>query len=183
MTTPSEMHPKIHIACFVSSHGFGHAARASAVMNAIYEKWPYVCFEIFTETPQWFFRQSLTADFACHQVKTDVGLVQTSALRFDLDATVAELELFLPFDQRRLDNLADIIVKQDCQLVIADISPLGIAVGKRAGIPSVLIENFTWDWIYEPYRSAMDRMAEHAAYLAEIFVTADHHIQTDQIIL
>jgi hypothetical protein len=94
MKISSVMHPQIHIACFVSSHGFGHAARASAVMNAIYEQWPYVYFEIFTETPEWFFRQSLQAPFACHQVKTDVGLVQTSALRFDLNKTIAALDAF-----------------------------------------------------------------------------------------
>lgn len=181
MKTLSVMHPKIHIACFVSSHGFGHAARSSAVMNAIYEQWPYVFFEIFTETPEWFFSQSLRAPFACHRIKTDIGMVQTSALRFDLDETIAALDGFLPFDKRRLDDLADMIGKMDCQLIIADISPLGIVVGKRAGIPSVLIENFTWDWIYDAYRSAEGRMAEHAAYLAEIFAEADHHIQTDPV--
>jgi isopentenyldiphosphate isomerase len=175
------MHPKVHIACFVSSHGFGHAARSSAVMNAIYEQWPYVYFEIFTETPEWFFSQSLQAPFACHQVKTDVGLVQTSALRFDLNKTIAALDVFLPFENQILDELADILHKRDCQLIIADISPLGIAVGRRAGITSVLIENFTWDWIYDAYQAADRRLAGHAAYLAEIFAAADHHIQTDPV--
>jgi isopentenyldiphosphate isomerase len=175
------MHPKIHIACFVSSHGFGHAARSSAVMNAIYEQWPYVYFEIFTETPEWFFSQSLQAPFACHQVKTDVGLVQTSALRFDLNKTIAALDAFFPFKDQLLDELAEILLKRDCQLIIADISPLGIAAGKRAGITSVLIENFTWDWIYDAFQTADGRMADHAAYLADIFAAADHHIQTDPI--
>ncbi len=176
-----EMHPKIHIACFVSSHGFGHAARSSAVMNAIYDQWPYVHFEIFTETPEWFFRQSLQASFACRRVKTDVGLAQTSALRFDLNETIAALDAFLPFDERLLDDLSNMVIQRDCQLIIADISPLGIAVGRRAGITSVLIENFTWDWIYEAYQTVDRRMTGHAAYLTEIFTEADHHIQTDPV--
>ncbi len=181
MITPSMMHPKIPMACFVTSHGFGHAARVSAVMNAIYEQWPYVVFEIFTETPEWFFRQSLQPPFICHRVKTDVGLVQTSALRFDLRQTLAALDALIPFRDQLLDELAEILTKKDCQLIIADISPLGIAAGKRAGIPSVLVENFTWDWIYDAYQTAGGRMAEHAAYLAEIFASADHHIQTDPV--
>jgi isopentenyldiphosphate isomerase len=175
------MHPRIHIACFLTSHGFGHSARASAVMNAIYEQWPYVFFEIFTETPEWFFRQSLQAPFVCHRVKTDVGLVQASALRFDLNKTLAALDAYFPFKDQLLDDLAKILHTRDCQLIIADISPLGIAAGKKAGISSVLIENFTWDWIYDAYPSADGRMADHAAYLGKIFASADHHIQTDPV--
>ncbi|MBC2715495.1 MAG: hypothetical protein HF978_09310 [Desulfobacteraceae bacterium] len=57
------MNPKLSIAYFVTFHGFGHAARASAVMNAIYARWPFVHFEIFTQTPEWFFKDSLLMSF------------------------------------------------------------------------------------------------------------------------
>jgi hypothetical protein len=40
--------PGLRIACFVSSHGFGHAARASAIMEAVTEKNSSICFDIFT---------------------------------------------------------------------------------------------------------------------------------------
>ncbi len=43
------------LAYFISPHGFGHAARACAVMSAILERMPGVRFEIFTEVPRWFF--------------------------------------------------------------------------------------------------------------------------------
>ena len=33
---------------------------------------------------------------------------------------------------------------------MCDISPLGLMVAERAGLPSVLVENFTWDWLYAP---------------------------------
>jgi len=36
------------IAYFISSHGFGHAARAAAVMETLSESNPGVRFEIFT---------------------------------------------------------------------------------------------------------------------------------------
>ncbi|PIP38858.1 MAG: hypothetical protein COX19_10355 [Desulfobacterales bacterium CG23_combo_of_CG06-09_8_20_14_all_51_8] len=90
------MHPQVAIAFFVTPHGFGHAARAAAVMNAIFARWPFARFEIFTLSPEWFFRNSLQAPFAWHPVQTDVGLAQTSALRFDLEQTIEALEKFLP---------------------------------------------------------------------------------------
>jgi hypothetical protein len=136
------MNPKLSIAYFVTSHGFGHAARASAVMNAIHVRWPFVHFEIFTNTPEWFFNNSLLMSFNYHAETTDIGLVQTSALHCDLDKTIDALENFLPFDEILLAGLADKMIASGCHLVISDISPLGIAAAAKAGLSSILVENF-----------------------------------------
>jgi UDP-N-acetylglucosamine:LPS N-acetylglucosamine transferase len=58
---------------------------------------------------------------------------------------------------------------------------MGIAVGQAAGIPSVLIENFTWDWIYQPYTKIAPRFAPHIEYLETLFNQADYHIQTEPV--
>ena len=42
--------------------------------------------------------------------------------------------------------------QHDVRLVIADAPPLGCAAAAAAGIPSVVVSNFTWDWIYQAYR-------------------------------
>ena len=36
-------------------------------------------------------------------------------------------------------------------LIVGDIPPLAFAVGASAGIPSIGLGNFTWDWIYADY--------------------------------
>jgi UDP-N-acetylglucosamine:LPS N-acetylglucosamine transferase len=66
-------------------------------------------------------------------------------------------------------------------MVICDISPLGIETARQAGIPSVLIENFTWDWIYEEYETTFPQIKTHIQYLKTIFQSADFHIQTEPI--
>ena len=175
------MNPKLSIAYFVTSHGFGHAARASAVMNAIYARWPYVHFEIFTLTPEWFFKNSLLMSFSCHPELTDIGLVQTSSLHFNLEKTLDALESFLPFDEKRLAGLANQIRKADCHLVISDISPLGIAVAEHAGLSSVLVENFTWDWIYEAYLENDARFKKYTDILGDIFNKSGYRIQADPV--
>ena len=139
------------IAYFVSPHGFGHAARASAVMTAFQRCCDRFRFEIFTKMPGWFYQDSGVTNFVCHDLVTDIGMVQKNALNEDLPQTIAALDKFLPFDPILIARLADQLVETDCRLVVCDIAPLGIAVAKAAGIPSVLIENFTWDWIYEAY--------------------------------
>ncbi len=172
----------IHIAYFISAHGFGHAARASAVMAAIGETMPSVHFDIFTQIPRWFFDESLSGlSFTIHPEKTDIGLIQKKPMEQDLDATLLALDRFLPFDKENLHRLAGSIRKQHCRAVICDIAPLGLAAASEANIPSVLIENFTWDWIYEEYAQALPGFKKHITYLDEIFSTAQYHIQTEPI--
>lgn len=171
------MNPYLSIACFVTAHGFGHAARASAVMEAVFAEWPYVRFEIFTRVPEWFFRQSLSAPFDYHPVQTDIGLVQTSPFASDLGKTLGALDAFMPFADDMLDDLGETLHRANCRMIICDISPLGIAAGKQAGITTVLVENFTWDWIYEDYRVADRRLESHIRYLRRLYAAADHLIQ------
>src|SRR5262244_3295844 len=68
---------RMRIAYFVTPHGFGHAARAAAVMVALQEIDPTIQFDIFTQVPHWFFQDSLVRDVHYYNVCTDIGVVQT----------------------------------------------------------------------------------------------------------
>ena len=62
------------IAYFVSPHGFGHAARAAAVMSALRRRRPDLELHVFTTVPRWFFDDSLGAvPFSYYPLATDVG--------------------------------------------------------------------------------------------------------------
>jgi len=171
----------MRLAVFVTPHGFGHAARACALIQAIADQRAGVGFEIFTTVPDWFFRQSLSVAFGYHLVATDLGLVQKGPLQADLPATVARLDRFLPFDPGLVDALAIRLAHLNCRAVICDIAPLGIAVARHAGIPSILVENFTWDWIYRAYAGNHPGFCPHIDYLERLFAGADCHIQTDPV--
>ncbi|MCP3952484.1 MAG: hypothetical protein GY697_09760 [Desulfobacterales bacterium] len=166
------------IAYFVSAHGLGHAARAAAVMAAVHREAPVVRFEIFTTVPRWFFDDCLTGPFACHLLETDVGLAQTSPLEENLPATIEALDAFYPLDESLVRSVATNVNDLGCRMVICDIAPLGIAVARQAGLPSVLVENFTWDWIYAGYTEYVQRLAPHIAYLQGLFKAATYHVQT-----
>ena len=169
----------LRFAAFVTPHGFGHAARASAVMEALYRARGDASFDIYTRVPAWFFAQSLTAPFEHHDLTTDVGLAQRGPLDEDLDETLRRLDAFVPLDEGLVGRLADELHERGAVAALCDISPLGIAAAQRAGIPSVLIENFTWDWIYDGYEDR--RLAEHARWFEAAFAAADHHIQCEPV--
>lgn len=169
------------IAVFVSPHGYGHAARACAVMEALAELDRAVTFEVFTLVPEWFFADSLSCRFGYHPLLTDVGLAQTTPIAEDLDETLRQLAGFLPFGDAALDALAAELHRLGCRLALADISPLGLAAARRARIPSVLVENFTWDWIYEPYVERRPAFSAAIATLAGVFAAADTRVQTEPV--
>lgn len=171
----------LRIACFISPHGFGHAARAAAIIEAVGTRLAPCHFEIFTTVPSWFFADSLSVPFSWHRVNTDIGLVQENAFSEDIERTLASLNAFLPFNPVLVADLAEQICRKQCRFILCDIAPLGITVGRKSGIPSVLIENFTWDRIYAGYPSVAGMMDHHITYLRRVFDTADHHIQTEPV--
>lgn len=171
----------MNLSYFISPHGFGHAARASAVMTALQKLIPNVHFEIFTKVPAWFFAESGVTSFSYHETLTDIGLVQKDALVEDLPQTLEALNNFLPFDPLLVDTLARQVDQAASRLILCDIAPLGIAVAKEVGRPACLIENFTWDWIYAGYSDSAQGFQPHLDYLHTIFAAADYHIQTEPV--
>lgn len=177
--------PKRHqiprIAYFVSPHGFGHAARACSVMDAVHRLNRSVAFDVYSTVPRWFFADSLSGPWTYHALLTDIGFVQKSPLEIDLSATLSRLDRFYPTDAATVADLANRISRRGCMLVVCDIAPVGIQAARAAGIPSMLVENFTWDWLYEAYEDVCPGLTRHIRYLRELFGGADFHVQTEPV--
>lgn len=165
---------------FISPHGFGHAARAAAVMDAVHDMNPSVRFEIFTTVPEFFFKESLEKGiFNYHSLVTDIGLAQKNSLDVDLPETLRKLDDFLPFKENKIADLAALVKELNCRAIVCEIAPMGIAVARAANIPSLLVENFTWDWIYGEYQVDNPGMTPHIHYLRDLFDAVDYHIRTE----
>ena len=138
-------------------------------------------FEVYTLVDETFFDESVGRGFDFHAVETDLGLVQDTPLEENVPATILRLDEQLPYDDRFVTSLAAEINAVDCVAVVCDIAPLGICVAREAGVPSILVENFRWDWIYEGYLDAHPGIGQAIEYMREIFKLADFHIQTAPI--
>ncbi len=169
------------IAAVISSHGFGHAARTCAILSRLKTSRPDLVFEIFSQVPEWFFRDSLGSGYSYNPFPSDVGLIQRSPFAEDLGETANRInEVFLSKNGFAAD-LARSLTQKGCRLVLCDISPLGIMAAKKVGIPSLLVENFTWDWIYAGYVDSEPRFLGINPLLNSIFSSADFHIQTEPV--
>jgi len=150
-------------------------------MEAIHALQPGVEFELFTNVPEWFFEDSLSCKFLYRSLLTDVGLVQKGPFETDFPHTLRLLDDFYPVNPETTDRIAGVLSEARSRLVVCDIAPMGIVAAGRAGIPCVLVENFTWDWIYEDYAGEHEEFSKHVDYLKTVFSSADYHIQTSPV--
>lgn len=168
---------KRELSYFVSPHGFGHATRTIAVLLKLQEQIPDLVVHLITTVPRDLFSE-LSVSWTYHQVRCDIGLIQDDAFLPDIPATAAALEDFLPLHRNLLQECERIC--RTSSLILSDISPLAIAVADRLSKPSVLIENFTWDWIYSHLRQA-ECLHPFIPCLETIYTKTTYRVQTEPL--
>jgi hypothetical protein len=137
---------------YVSGHGYGHATREAAIVAALKELRPGLPLEVRTHAPAWIFAESSPA-VAVSRGGADPGMTQEDALDVDLPATLrAHRELGARWDELVAEE-AGWLAANRARLVVGDIPPLAFAAAAAAGVPSVGVSNFCWDWILEEYEA------------------------------
>lgn len=167
------------VAYFVTPHGYGHATRSIAIMAALQELDVDVELHVFTAVKEALFRESLGVGFTYHREVCDVGLIQKDALEIDEAATVAALTRLLDPQSDDTDRLARKLKALAIDLVVCDIATLGLLAARVAGIPVMLVENFTWDFIYRGYAEKAPQVAAFATRFDQVFRQANYHVQID----
>ncbi len=135
----------------VSGHGFGHASRQTEIIRALHERRPDVEIDVRTSAPRWFFERALDFPFSFETVELDTGVVQIDSLEVDVRTSITRAAAFHRALDERVDAEARALTARGANLVVGDVPPLACAAAARAGIPSMVVGNFTWDWIYAGY--------------------------------
>lgn len=144
------------VAFYISGHGFGHASRQIEIARTFARRRPDVDILFRTAVPRWLFDRTMTPPFELDDRPCDTGAVQIDSLRVDAAATIARAKAFYETLDARAAAEAGLLRARGVRLVIADAPPLGCAAAAQAGIPSVVVSNFTWDWIYAEYAEFLD---------------------------
>jgi hypothetical protein len=136
------------LAVYVSGHGYGHATRTAHVLRAVRVFEPSLPVHVVSQAPERIFREAVSEPFQYRHVQCDVGLAQKNALEIDAEATVHAWRAFHADSQAWTEREADWLRRTRARLVLADIPPLAFEAAAAAGVPSVGLGNFSWDWIY-----------------------------------
>ena len=144
---------KLHIAYYVTAHGYGHGVRSADILSALLAAYPAAKITVTTDLPEAFLRSRLPQADGRLVVRPgafDVGMVQKDSIRVDVDATLAEALELLAERSRLVDYEAEMLRGEGADLVVADIPAIPLEAAAAAGIPAAAVGNFAWDWIYAP---------------------------------
>jgi L-arabinokinase len=139
------------IVFYISGHGFGHSSRMIEVINAILARRPEIRIGVRTSAPRWLFDLTVKGRINFGTLETDTGVVQIDSLTLDEAESVRRAAAFHADLITRAASETRVLRQIDAGLVVGDIPPLAFAVAASAGVPSIAIGNFTWDWIYADY--------------------------------
>ena len=156
---------------YISGHGFGHAIRQIAIVNALHELTPALPIVVRTAAPEWLFTRTTCGASMFLPGETDTGVVQIDSLRLDVAESVRRARAFLDRFDELVAREAAIIRSNDVRLVISDAPPLACAAAVSAGVPAIVCANFTWDWIYRAY-SEQPGVESLVADIGRVYATA-----------
>src|SRR5262245_36756738 len=136
------------IVAYVSGHGYGHATRVGEVLRILRALEPGMPLAVVTSGPERLYRRAVPGPQEFRHLECDVGLVQKDALAMDEPATVDRWRAFVARDGERIAGEARWLRGKGARVVLGDIPPLAFAAAAEAGVPSIGLSNFSWDWIY-----------------------------------
>lgn len=157
------MNPKIVF--YITSHGFGHATREIEVISNLPE---LVEVEIVTTAPRWLFERSLKRAFQYTELLHDIGIVQHDSFEQDAAATYHRWMDLLDRYPAMAEKEAERLAGDDIFLLVGDVSPFVSAVGDALDVPSIVVANFSWDWIFKTFldqtpefQEVIDRISDY----------------------
>jgi len=154
------------IACYLSSHGFGHAVRSETVIVTMALEKPDWQFFIISGSPEFLFKRALQLpNVQLRSQATDFGLIQTNPRVINLTQTATELEKLLSAYPALVEREESFLRRESISALFCDIPFLPFLAGHNLSLPSAGMGNFTWDWIYHYYQQH-NPVFEAAARLA-----------------
>ncbi|KAJ6373385.1 hypothetical protein OIU76_027678, partial [Salix suchowensis] len=138
-------------AYYVTGHGFGHATRVVEVVRNLILAGHDV--HVVTGAPDFVFTSEIQSPrLFIRKVLLDCGAVQADALTVD---RLASLEKYSETAVKPRESILATEIEWlnsiKADLVVSDVVPVACRAAADAGIRSVCVTNFSWDFIYAEY--------------------------------
>ncbi|MCZ8344493.1 MAG: glycosyl transferase [Leptospira sp.] len=139
----------LNIYYYISGHGFGHISRSSTLVQRMVETQFIDKVHVVSSRIQFLEIKSPKLKF--RDVSLDVGVAQKDSLSIDLSQTKLELQNLEKSKEQRINEETKYIRENKINFILTDSASLPITIALEAGIPSIFLGNFTWDFIYKNY--------------------------------
>ncbi|MBT9613126.1 MAG: hypothetical protein IV108_07665 [Burkholderiales bacterium] len=140
-----------HLFVDLSAHGLGHLAQTAPVLNALRARLPALQLTIRCGLARERLALRIQGEFEHIPSASDFGLTMKSALDVDRAASLARYRAFHAAWDRQVNDYAQLLVQQQPDWVLANISYLALAAAERARIKATALCSLNWAEIFYPY--------------------------------
>jgi len=141
----------MRIVLFASAHGWGHSVRLAEVARAIMAREPRGQIAFGGRVCPDLLRARLEVPFKIYAGELDIGLVELDYSSQNLAETARRGEHLLEEWDRLRSATAGFLDEWRASAVISDLPGIPLEAAADAGIPSLAVGNFSWDWVYQTY--------------------------------
>lgn len=161
----------LHVAYYITGHGFGHATRSEALLVELLARGIAARATVVTSVPEWLFAdlRAWRGAVSFRDKVNDVGFIQRDGINIDFRASAREVAENLRALEARIAEEAAFLAEARVDLVVADIPALAIAAARRAGVPAMAVGSFGWDFIYAEHSARDPIFGEAARRFAELY--------------
>ncbi|MDY0151323.1 MAG: hypothetical protein RBS43_03530 [Candidatus Cloacimonas sp.] len=165
----------LNFALYVSNHGYGHAARISALVEELIQ-YGVFC-HIVSKKPDFLFANLDQNYFAQYKRSIDFGVVHGPNLTVDKEATISKL---LDLFSRRNELMAletEFLREKKIDLVVCDAPYMCFDFAAYTDIPAIAISNFDWHHIYSNLFKDEPLLAPVLNTIWAFYRKADHFLR------
>ena len=138
----------MHIAYFITGHGYGHAVRSATIARYFS---PSTTVTFITDVPETFFRQESRYPFRHLKYRLDCGCLQADFVTVDRKKTLEEYAAISVENKSATDEIVDWCSENHVNGIVSDIVPAAFDIAARCSVPSLAVTNFTWYDIYHEF--------------------------------
>jgi L-arabinokinase len=135
------------LAVYISNHGFGHTVRTAELLSRLLELGPFEV-HLLASSPSAYWPAVLAPVTLSRRQQPSDPTVVEDGLCVDHGATQQAHEVWREGYRQKVTDEARWL-RDNADLVLGDVPPLAFAAAAEAGLPSVALANFSWDWIYQ----------------------------------
>jgi hypothetical protein len=160
---------------YVSGHGLGHAARAAQVIAQLA---PGIHVIVKSFAAQVFFQRESGRRIEYFRESFDVGVHQHNNRELDWDKTFREAAALQRNAAEIVAHEVQFLRSRGVRCVVSDVAALPLCAARDAGIPCLLIANFTWADIYRTHARRSTIAANLVKGFEESYECADLALTT-----
>lgn len=142
---------KQHLLVDLSSHGFGHFAQTSMVLNALHQIEPSLKITLRGMLPESIIQERLHMPVTYLKHSLDIGLMMHNAVEVDVVASYDYYQAFHEDYQYNVKAEIEALKSLSPDLLLANVPYVSLVAAKASGIPSIAMCSLNWAGIFQSF--------------------------------